>query len=169
MPSLPDSVLDEVIPGTIRNAELFVRYMKSVVTHLKVRPCGASTRACVRAHRLAAPAVMVGRRRRVRQTLTRSMRGVESETALKFMYKLSEALSIDTKPLKFAYTRLNSLLRTLEVTDVDQYMPLQLVADFVTLLATYDKSGGFMLVKEPFHSMTPHIPDPILQLCCLGA
>ena len=36
MPALPDSVLDEVIPGTIRNAESFVRYMKSVVMHLQV-------------------------------------------------------------------------------------------------------------------------------------
>jgi len=45
-------------------------------------------------------------------------------------------------------------------------MPLQLVADFVTLVATY--STGFMVILEPYQPRTPHIPDPMLQLACLG-
>ncbi len=45
-------------------------------------------------------------------------------------------------------------------------VPLQLVADFATLLATYPV--GFMVIIEPYAPRTPHIPDPIMQLCCLG-
>jgi DNA excision repair protein ERCC-2 len=33
--------------------------------------------------------------------------------------------ALEVKPLKFAYSRLNSLLRTLEVTHLDEYNPLQ--------------------------------------------
>ena len=48
-----------------------------------------------------------------------------------------------------------------------EYTPLQLVADFVTLVTTYQ--NGFMIILEPYQPRTPHIPDPILQLACLGA
>jgi DNA excision repair protein ERCC-2 len=41
------------------------------------------------------------------------------------MVRLRDSTSLETKPLKFAYTRLNSLLRTLEVTHLDEYNPLQ--------------------------------------------
>jgi DNA excision repair protein ERCC-2 len=74
---------------------------------------------------------------------------------------------MDTKPLKFAYTRLNSLLRAVQVTDVDEYSPLQLVTDFVTLLATYP--SGFMVILEPYNPASVHSAmDPVLQLTCMG-
>ena len=44
---------------------------------------------------------------------------------------------------RFCYDRLSSLLKTLEVTDTDELTPLQLVADFGTLLGTYQQVGGF--------------------------
>ncbi|KAA0164780.1 hypothetical protein FNF31_02317 [Cafeteria roenbergensis] len=92
---------------------------------------------------------------------------VDSETPASFLHRMGTTLSVDPKPLRFAYSRLNSLLRTLEVTEVDEFAPISLVADFATLLATYPK--GFMVVLEPFNSRTPHIPDPIMQLACLDA
>lgn len=36
-PVIPEDVLAEAIPGNIRNAELFVRFMKYIVKYLKVR------------------------------------------------------------------------------------------------------------------------------------
>jgi len=152
---LPADVLAEAMPGSIRNAELFVRFMRHVVRYLRERI------------RVAA---------------------VESVTPTAFLRKMGEALAIDTRPLQFAYTRLNSLLRTLQVTggeagpggggggdgaaggggaeDAD-FSALQLVADFATLLATYP--AGFMVLLEPFNAKTPHVPDPTMQLACLDA
>jgi len=45
---------------------------------------------------------------------------------------------------------------------VDEFTPLQLVADFATLLATYPV--GFMVITEPYNPKTPHIPDPVMQV-----
>ena len=133
-PVLPADVLAEAVPGNIRNAELFVRFMRHVVRYL-------STRIKVAA--------------------------VESVTPSAFLAKLGTELVMDIKPLRFAYSRLNSLLRTLQITSMDSFTPLQLVADFATLLATYPV--GFMVIFEPYNSKTPHIPDPIMQLTCLDA
>jgi DNA excision repair protein ERCC-2 len=92
---------------------------------------------------------------------------VETIAPAAFLSKMGAELGIDTRPLRFAYTRLNSLLRTLQVTDVGDFTPLTLVADFCTLVATYP--AGFMVILEPYNSKTPHIPDPVLQLACLDA
>lgn len=43
------------------------------------------------------------------------------------------------KTLCFCYDRLSSLMKTLEVTDVDDFTPIHLVADFATLVGTYAK------------------------------
>ncbi len=40
---------------------------------------------------------------------------------------------------RFCYDRLSSLLKTLEITNTDEYTPIQLVADFATLVGTYGK------------------------------
>lgn len=130
---LPADLLEEAIPGNIRNAELFLRFMKHVVRYLKQRIKVAA---------------------------------VETETPAAFLHAMSTALSIDTRPLRFADSRLSSLMRTLEVTEMEDFLPLHLVTAFVTLLTTYPV--GFMLVLEPYNSMTPHLPDPVLQLACLG-
>ena len=40
---------------------------------------------------------------------------------------LQSKTALEVKPLRFAYSRLNSLLRTLEVTKLDDYNPLQVL------------------------------------------
>ena len=50
------------------------------------------------------------------------------------------------KTLCFCYDRLSSLLKTLEITDVDDFTPIHLVADFATLIGTY--SQGFAVRPE---------------------
>ena len=49
--------------------------------------------------------------------------------------------SVQSKSLQFVYDRLASLLRTLQMTDLDEFRPLYLVADYATLVSTYNKGG----------------------------
>ena len=112
-PVLPADIVQEAVPGNIRNADLFVQYMRHVVRYL---------------------------RERIKVAV------VETVNPASFLSKMGQELGIDTRPLRFAYTRLNSLLRTLQVTDVGDFTPLQLVADFATLVATYPT--GFAVILE---------------------
>lgn len=49
---------------------------------------------------------------------------------------------------------------------MDEFTPLTLTADFLTILATYPE--GFMVISEPCDLRTPHISDPTMVLACLG-
>ncbi|CAK4558821.1 unnamed protein product [Aphanomyces euteiches] len=93
------------------------------------------------------------------------VRQVESETPAAFLHAMQVAISVDVKPMKFCYSRLNSLMRTLEITNLEEYNPLSEVANFATLVATY--AEGFMLILEPTDEFNQ--PQPILQLACLDA
>jgi hypothetical protein len=66
------------------------------------------------------------------------------------------------KTLRFCYDRLSSLLKTLEITDTDDFTPIHLVADFATLVGTYAK--GFAIIIEPYDERLPSVPDPIIQV-----
>ena len=63
------------------------------------------------------------------------------------MHDLHTKTALDNKTLKFTYSRLNSLLRTLEITSLEEFNPLQDVANFATLVSTY--SEGFSVIMEP--------------------
>lgn len=68
---------------------------------------------------------------------------------------------------RFCAERLTSLVRTLELANIEDYQPLQEVAMFATLVATYEK--GFLLILEPFESETATVPNPVLHFTCLDA
>jgi DNA excision repair protein ERCC-2 len=90
-----------------------------------------------------------------------------SETPPSFLAHLKDLTFIERKPLRFCAERLRSLVRTLELMNIEDYQPLQDVASFATLTATYDK--GFLLILEPFESETATVPNPILHFTCLDA
>lgn len=90
---------------------------------------------------------------------------VESESPQAFLHHLNQASALESKPMRFCYSRLNSLLRTLEITNLEEYSPLVRVADFATLVASY--ANGFMVLFEPCSGNMPNVPDPVLQLVCL--
>ncbi|KAK5092144.1 TFIIH/NER complex ATP-dependent 5'-3' DNA helicase subunit [Exophiala xenobiotica] len=92
---------------------------------------------------------------------------VIQETPPSFLSHLKEYTFIERKPLRFCAERLTSLVRTLELTNIEDYQPLQEVATFATLLATYDT--GFLLILEPYETETAQVPNPILHLTCLDA
>ncbi|KAJ2725929.1 TFIIH/NER complex ATP-dependent 5'-3' DNA helicase subunit [Coemansia sp. Benny D115] len=133
-PVLPDSVLYEAVPGSIRKAEHFVRFLKRFIEYLKARMRVAH---------------------------------VVAETTPSFLQHIREITFIDRKPLRFCAERLASLVRTLEITDLEEYGALARVAAFATLSATYDT--GFMVLFEPFEGTNRDIPNPILHLACLDA
>ena len=92
---------------------------------------------------------------------------VIAETPPSFLTHLKELTFIEKKPLRFCAERLTSLVRTLELTNIEDYQPLQEVAMFATLVATYDT--GFQLILEPFESDTAKVPNPVLHFTCLDA
>jgi len=92
---------------------------------------------------------------------------VVQESPLAFLAQLLNEEEIEQKPLRFVSERLRSLLRTLEVTDMQEFTPLMLIADFATLLATYQK--GFCIIIEPYDERTPTLHDPLFQFCCNDA
>lgn len=58
-------------------------------------------------------------------------------------------------------------MKTLEILDMEEFTPLQLVADFATLVSTHTE--GFICIIEPYSSQMENYHDPILQLACLDA
>jgi DNA excision repair protein ERCC-2 len=96
--------------------------------------------------------------------------GVRSETPLAFLHRMTNGTSLEAKPLRFAYSRLSSLLRTLQVANLDEYGSLTDVADFVSLLSTYSEGiARFAIIMEPNGSAIPGATDPVIQLACLDA
>ena len=140
--ALNPDVLNEAVPGNIRRAEHFIGFMKKVVEHLKSRL----------------------------RSVTGPNGGVRSETPLAFLHRMTNGTSLETKPLRFAYSRLSSLLRTLQVSNLDDFNALTDVADFATLLATYSEGiAKFAIVMEPNGSSIPGATDPVIQLACLDS
>lgn len=90
-----------------------------------------------------------------------------SETPASFLQHLRELTFIEKKPLRFCAERLTSLVRTLELTNIEDYQPLQEVATFATLVATYDT--GFQLILEPYEVDNAQVPNPIFHFTCLDA
>ncbi|KAL6505108.1 hypothetical protein OROGR_024925 [Orobanche gracilis] len=92
---------------------------------------------------------------------------VEKEGPVTFVASINAQVGIDQKMLKFCYDRLHSLMLTLEITDTEEFLHIQAICNLATLVGTYTR--GFSIIIEPFDERMPHIPDPILQLCCHDA
>ncbi|KAK9281348.1 hypothetical protein L1049_004248 [Liquidambar formosana] len=92
---------------------------------------------------------------------------VEKEGPVGFVASINSQAGIDQKMLRFCYDRLHSLMLTLEITDTDEFLHIQTICDFATLVGTYTR--GFSIIIEPFDERMPHIPDPVLQLSCHDA
>jgi DNA excision repair protein ERCC-2 len=96
--------------------------------------------------------------------------GVKSETPLAFLHRMTNGTCLEVKPLRFAFSRLASLLRTLQVASLDDFNALTDVADFASLLATYSQGmAKFAIIMEPNGSTVPGATDPVIQLACLDA
>ena len=133
-PIIPDDLLQEAIPGNIRQGEHFLAFLRRFTEYLKTK--------------LKTPHVVT-----------------ESPSA--FLKAIKDATTIERKPLRFASERLASLLKTLELTELDEFGALQRIANLGTISATYLQ--GFLLILEPFDEQAPHVSNPVFHLCCLDA
>eukprot|EP00917_Polyrhabdina_sp_WS-2016_P025658 GHVP01055207.1.p1 GENE.GHVP01055207.1~~GHVP01055207.1.p1 ORF type:complete len:839 (+),score=130.82 GHVP01055207.1:868-3384(+) len=91
---------------------------------------------------------------------------VKSEGPLTFLRQFEAETNISPRTLKFCYQRLQSLLTTLQMTNLDDFAPLNTLADFCTLVGTYWE--GFIIIVEPYPEAAG-IYDPLLQLSCLDS
>lgn len=87
---------------------------------------------------------------------------VEKESPVAFVASVTNQAGIDQKTLKFCYDRLHSLMLTLEITDTDEFLHIQTICDFATLVGTYAR--GFSIIIEPFDERMPDVRDPVLQV-----
>ncbi|CRL05665.1 CLUMA_CG018698, isoform A [Clunio marinus] len=92
---------------------------------------------------------------------------VVQESPAGFLKDIHTKVLIDRKPLRFCAERLQSLLRTLEITDLTDYGGLTVITYFATLVSTYTQ--GFTIIIEPFDDKTPTVSNPILHFSCLDS
>ncbi|QLG74584.1 hypothetical protein HG535_0G04670 [Zygotorulaspora mrakii] len=92
---------------------------------------------------------------------------VISETPKSFLQHLKQLTFIDRKPLRFCSERLSLLVRTLEVTEIEDFTALKDIATFATLVSTYE--DGFLLIIEPYEIENAAVPNPIMRFTCLDA
>jgi DNA excision repair protein ERCC-2 len=92
---------------------------------------------------------------------------VENELPVSFVASIHSQAGIDQKMLRFCYDRLHSLMLTLEITDTEEFMHIQTICDFATLIGTYTR--GFSIIIEPYDERMPDIRDPVIQLSCHDA
>ncbi|XP_014752139.1 general transcription and DNA repair factor IIH helicase subunit XPD isoform X2 [Brachypodium distachyon] len=92
---------------------------------------------------------------------------VVNERPVSFATSIYSLAGIETTTLRFLYDRLQSLLLTLEITDTDEFMHIQKICDFATLIGTYKR--GFSIIIEPYDDRMPDIRDPVIQLSCHDA
>lgn len=92
---------------------------------------------------------------------------VVQESPAGFLKDIHTKVCIDRKPLRFCAERLQSLLRTLEITDLNDYGGLTVITHFATLVSTYTQ--GFTIIIEPFDDKTPTVSNPILYFSCLDS
>ncbi len=93
---------------------------------------------------------------------------VQVQTALAFLRGMNTDTISDRRVLQHTSSRLNALMRSLEISRLEDFTSLIEVATFATLLATYTEEG-FNVVFEPKGSMMAGISEPLLQLCCVDA
>jgi len=90
--------------------------------------------------------VVLGREQLLRQVRARQQsrrRSPSSSPSPGLRHRV--CLRAAAKTLCFCYDRLSSLMKTLEVTDMDDFTPIHLVADFATLVGTYAKGFAVRL------------------------
>ena len=95
------------------------------------------------------------------------------ESPPSFLNDLASKVCIDRKPLRFCFERLRSLLKSLELVDIQNYASLVLLANFATMVSTYTQ--GFTIIIEipddarHIASTGLSVVSPVLYFACLDA
>ena len=78
-----------------------------------------------------------------------------------FLHQLMQGSLVDKKSLRFASSRLHSLLMTIRSRNISQFSSVSVICDFLTLISTYEQ--GFSLIID--NTVEPST----LEFCCLDA
>ena len=98
------------------------------------------------------------------------------ESPPSFLKDVYAKVLIDRKPLRFCFERLRSLLKSLELADVESYAALIVLAHFATMVSTYTQ--GFTIIIElpddrpasvTASLSAAHAISPVLYFACLDA
>ena len=90
-----------------------------------------------------------------------------------FLKDIAAKVCIERKPLQFCFERLRSLLKSLELVDLQNYQSLILLANFATMVSTYTQ--GFTIIIEmpddgrPVPNAGINANSPVLYFACLDA
>ncbi|TFY80835.1 hypothetical protein EWM64_g3182 [Hericium alpestre] len=89
---------------------------------------------------------------------------VVAETPLSFLQHLKDITYIERRPLRFCAERLQSLVKTLQLSRIDEYSALQ---KRTHCLISRRSRLGFLLILEPFETDNATVPNPMFHLTCL--
>jgi DNA excision repair protein ERCC-2 len=95
------------------------------------------------------------------------------ESPMAFLKDISNKVCIERKPLQFCFERLRSLLKSLELVDMQNYSSLVVLANFATMISTYTQ--GFTVIIElpdDGRSVANSVLNPVtpvLYFACLDA
>ena len=109
---LPSHILAENVPGSIRKAEHFIVFMKKLVEHLKTRLGVLKTNSNTSLN---------NNNNNNNNNTTPATVIAKCETPLRFLTTLTASTGLQSKPLSFAYDRLASLLRTIEISNLQEF------------------------------------------------
>ncbi|CAI5483377.1 unnamed protein product [Closterium sp. Yama58-4] len=152
-PLLPADILQEAVPGNIRRAEHFLAFLRRFLAYLQTRLNTTRVES-------EGPLAFL-------HALQASSNGHREQEPAAVLRPPAAATGIESKSLQLCYDRLQSLLLTLQVAEVDEMGHVQCVCDLATLVGTYTR--GFAIIIEPFDERQPQLADPVLQLSCLDA
>eukprot|EP00633_Aureoumbra_lagunensis_P004857 CAMPEP_0197320100 /NCGR_PEP_ID=MMETSP0891-20130614/57627_1 /TAXON_ID=44058 ORGANISM="Aureoumbra lagunensis, Strain CCMP1510" /NCGR_SAMPLE_ID=MMETSP0891 /ASSEMBLY_ACC=CAM_ASM_000534 /LENGTH=708 /DNA_ID=CAMNT_0042811325 /DNA_START=520 /DNA_END=2646 /DNA_ORIENTATION=+ len=160
-PIIPNHIADDAVPGSIRRAEHFLRMLRIIIQYLKNR---------LNSEEHANNTTTNNINRGISQRRNQQAR-VEVESPSAFLLDLEQKTALDREPLKYFYSRLHSLMRTVAMVDLDEAAALGQLANFLTLAATYhvEHNDGFAVIFDPFFRGPSSIPEPKLQFSCLDA
>lgn len=133
-PVLPDAILQEAVPGSIRTSEHFMTFMRRIIEYLK--------------HRMRTRAVLI-------ESPASFLRDIKSRMFIDrkpmryyLFYNLYKySLKLIKLKFRFCAERFSSLSKTLELADISDFGPLVKLTNFATIISTY--SVGFSVIFEP--------------------
>jgi DNA excision repair protein ERCC-2 len=92
------------------------------------------------------------------------------ESPPSFLKDIYSKVMIDRKPLRFCFERLKSLLKSLELVDVENYSSLIVLANFATMVSTYTQGFSIIIeIPDDRPSSVLNVASPVLYFACLDA
>ncbi|KAJ6229969.1 general transcription and DNA repair factor iih helicase subunit xpd [Anaeramoeba flamelloides] len=94
-----------------------------------------------------------------------NVKEVFQQTPWEFRKEMLSKTQIAEYPMRFYPDRLMILFKTLEITNLNEYMSLILITNLAALLTTYDR--GFLVIIEPLEKSVGSFSDCVFQFVCL--